>query len=514
MIQHYRKLAAFGVALCLTGCNTPPSQPTVAPAPAVKSDVSVPRLIEDNMVLQEGTSVRIWGWAEDGAVVTVKFRNEVVSARAQNGKWTVQLHNLKAGGPDTLTISSANRLEFTNVLVGEVWVASGQSNMEFPLRDSFLGAGDIAAAANPMIRILKVPHTRLDTPTNDIQGQWMEAAPSTVANISAVAYYFARDLYAKLHVPIGIIESDWGGTPAEAWMDFDYLRVNPHWESEIIKEWPVEEAGYEQRLAAYKNEKRQAQESNTEFTKRPPGRPWRPAELYNGMIAPLIPYAIKGVIWYQGESNAGSLERAEQYHTLFPGLISDWRALWGEGDFPFLLVQLAPFMDIQKEPGQSAWASLREAQLNSTELLPNVGMAVITDIGMEHNIHPVKKEPVGDRLALAARAIAYHEPVEYSGPTYKGMKIEGGHVVLTFDHVGGGLEAKDGDLTGFAIAGPDEKFFWAGARIEGLDKVIVYSPKVPDPVAVRFGWANYPVVNLWNKAGVPASPFRTDDFAK
>ncbi len=200
-------------------------------------------------------------------------------------------------------------------------------------------------------------------------------------------------------------------------------------------------------------------------------------------------------------------------HKLFPGLISNWRSLWGEGDFPFLLVQLAPYMDIQAQPVPSAWASLREAQLNSTKLLPNVGMAVITDVGLEHNIHPTKKKPVGDRLALAARAIAYHEPIEYSGPIYKAMRVEGSHVVLTFDHVGGGLEAHDGDLTGFAIAGPDEKFHWALARISGLDSIIVYTPEVENPVAVRFGWASYPVVNLWNKAGLPASPFRTDNFA-
>jgi sialate O-acetylesterase len=315
-------------------------------------------------------------------------------------------------------------------------------------------------------------------------------------------------------VPIGIIESDWGGTPAEAWMDFTFLHDNPNWENEIIKDWAVQDSRYQQSLEAFENEKRQAKENNAEFNKRPPGQPWKPAELYNGMIAPLVPYAIKGAIWYQGESNAGSPDRAEQYHKLFPDLIRDWRSQWGEGDFPFLLVQLAPFMDIQKQPGQSSWASLREAQLDSTKVLTNVGMAVITDVGMEHNIHPTKKKPVGERLAVAALGIAYHEPIEYSGPTYKEMTREGSHIVLTFDHVGGGLTARYGDLTGFAIAGPDEKFYWADAQIEGLDTVTVYSPDVQNPVAVRFGWANYPVVNLWSKAGLPASPFRTDDFAK
>ena len=514
MIHDYRKLAALGVAFYLAGCTIPSSQAATIPAPRIESEVRVPRLFSDNMVLQAGTNAAIWGWADDGALVWVIFRNEVVSVRAQNGKWLVHLHNLEPGGPYNLTITSANTLQFTNVMVGEVWVAGGQSNMEFPLRDSFLGAGDIASAGNPMIRFLKVPHTRLDVPTNDIRGNWTEAAPATVANNSAVAYYFARDLQAKLRVPIGIIESDWGGTPAEVWMDYDFLHGNAHWEGEIIKDWVVQESRYHERLKAFDNEKRRAQENNTEFTNRPPGRPWKPAELYNGMIAPLIPYAIKGVIWYQGEGNAGSLERAQQYHSLFPGLIRDWRSLWGEGDFPFLLVQLAPFMDIQNQPGPSAWASLREAQLESTKILPNVGMAVITDVGMEHNIHPTKKMPVGERLAMAAYAIAYHQPIEGSGPAYRGMRVEGSHIVVTFDHVGGGLVARNGDLTGFAIAGPDEKFYWAGAQIESSDKVIVFSPAVQNPVAVRFGWANYPVVNLWNKAGLPASPFRTDVFAK
>jgi sialate O-acetylesterase len=515
MIHDYRKLTALGIALLLAGCNTPTKQPALTPpASTVQSEVRVPHLFGDNMVLQEGATAAIWGWAEDGAVVTVKFRGQTVWAQAKDGKWMAQLHNLTPGGPDTLTISAANTLQFTNVLVGEVWVAGGQSNMEFPLKNSFEAADDIAAATNSMIHFMKVPHTRLNAPTNDIRANWKESSPETVSGISAVAFYFARDLQAKLKVPVGVIESDWGGTPAESWMDYNYLNANPRWESEVIKEWIVEESHYQHSLESFRQKKREAQENGAEFTNRPPRQPWKPAELYNGMIAPLIPYTMKGVIWYQGENNAGSLERAEQYHQLFPDLIRDWRSQWGEGDFPFLLVQLAPFMDIQKEPRESAWASLREAQLKSTQSLPNVGMAVITDVGLEHNVHPTKKKPVGQRLALAALAIAYHQPIEYSGPIYKAMRKEGMHVVLTFDHVDGGLEARDGDLKGFAVAGPDEKFHWALAHIEGTDKVVVYCPEVRNPVAVRYGWANYPVVNLWNKAGLPASPFRTDDFAK
>ena len=259
-------------------------------------------------------------------------------------------------------------------------------------------------------------------------------------------------------------------------------------------------------------QKSEAKANGETFTNAAAATPWRPGELYNGMIAPLVGYGIKGVLWYQGESNAGSPEEAEQYHKLFPDLIRNWRTIWGEGPFPFLLVQLAPFYGIQQEPSESSWASVREAQLNATEILPNVGMAVITDVGDQYNIHPVQKEPVGGRLALAARAIAYHQPVEYSGPVLKLATIEPNQIALTFDHVGGGLEARDGDLTGFAVCGPDGKFVWANAVIKGLNQVLVYSPEVEHPVAVRYGWANYPVVNLWNKAGLPASPFRTDDF--
>jgi sialate O-acetylesterase len=360
---------------------------------------------------------------------------------------------------------------------------------------------------------LKVPHTRLDQPTNDINASWTECNPDSAANISAVAYYFARDLQEKLGVPIGILESDWGGTPAEVWMGRDFLEAHPDYQIEILGVWGLQNDNYHRNLTAFERERGEAKANNTEFKKSPPGRPWKPSELYNGMIAPLVPFAIKGAIWYQGESNAGSAERAIQYAKLFPDLIRDWRSVWGEGNFPFLLAQLAPYMKIKPEPGESNWALLREAQLFSTQTLPNVGMAVITDVGEENDIHPKKKKPVGQRLALAARGIAYHEPVEYIGPTPKAMRVISGVVYLTFDHVAGGLEAPTPDVKGFAVAGADGKFHAAEAEIQGRDQVAVRSPEVAEPTAVRYGWADYPVVNLWNKAGLPASPFRTDDFS-
>jgi sialate O-acetylesterase len=506
-----RKIALLAAVAILWGFDSAKGE--TAPASAARNDsLSLPRFFSDNMVLQEGVSVPIWGWGQEGATVTVRFQKETVSTRVKNGKWLVKLGGLKPGGPETLTITSGNTIELKNVLVGEVWLASGQSNMEFPLRQSHDAADDIASSANPMIHLLRVPKARLDSPANDIGSHWTECNPRTAPGFSAVAYYFARDLQKALHVPVGVIESDWGGTPAEVWMQREFLQANPRYRTEVFGAWVVAEDKYERGLASYNAAKSDAKEKGLEFTNAAPRRPWKPGELYDGMIAPLAGYAMKGALWYQGESNAGSAEDALEYHSLLPDLIRNWRTVWGEGPFPFLLVQLAPFLEIKSTPTESSWASLREAQLNATKILPNVGMAVITDVGEEHNIHPTHKQPVGARLALAARGIAYHQAIEYAGPVLKKVKIEENQIVLTFDHVDGGLEARGGDLTGFAICGPDKKFVWANAEIKGLDQVLVHSTQVRRPIEVRFGWASYPVVNLWNKAGLPASPFRTDDF--
>ena len=514
MLRNYRKLAVLGAALLLAGCQSAQNHRTPASAAASQppSAVRVPSIFSDNMILQRDAPTPVWGWGVEGAEVTVTFEQQTVAARVKDGKWVAWLHNLKPGHPGTLTISAGIPLTFTNVLVGDIWLAGGQSNMEFPLRNASDSAPDVAAADNPMIRLLRVPRTRLDQPTNDIHASWQECKPETAAGISAVAYYFARNLQANLGVPIGILESDWGGTPAEAWMGYDFLKAIPRYEIEILGGWAIDHDNYVNDLAAYQAAQRQAGENNTQVTNRPPSRPWTPGELYNGMIAPLLPFAIKGAIWYQGEANAGSSYRATQYRTLLPDLIRDWRKVWGEGDFPFLLVQLAPYMKIQTEPGESDWALLREAQLFTTQTVPNTGMAVITDVGDEQNIHPKKKQPVGDRLALAARAIAYHHPVEFQGPFPIAKRVVDDEIILTFAHAAGGLEARGGELKGFAVAGKDRKFHWATAEIQGLDRVAVRCPSVPHPVAVRYGWANYPDVNLWNKAGLPASPFRSDSY--
>jgi sialate O-acetylesterase len=473
-----------------------------------RADVRLPKLFSDNTVLQQGMKVSIWGWADEGEVVTVTFRGQTAKTTAHDGKWMVKLSKQKAGGPDTMTVSGKNTIVLNNVLVGEVWVCSGQSNMEFPLKTSFEAQADIETATNPMIHLLNVPNTKALRPTNDIGDVWQPCTPDTAEKFSAVGYYFARALQKDRKVPVGLIESDWGASPAEVWMSEEVLESNPRYKREIIDAFPAQKKRSDEALAAYNTEKTEAEKAGKEFKKHAPWPAWRPTELYDGMIAPLIPYSIKGAIWYQGEANAG---RAEQYRSLFPDMIRNWRTDWQEGDFPFLLVQLAPFMAVKGEPAESAWAELREAQLYTTEVLPKTGMAVITDVGDPGNIHPTKKKPVGERLALAARGIAYGERIEYSGPIYRSMKIKGDKVILNFDHTDGGLEARDGELKGFAICGADRKFVWAKAEIDGK-KVIVSSPSVSQPVAVRYGWADCPVVNLWNKAGLPASPFRTDKF--
>ncbi len=475
-----------------------------------RAEVRLPAMFSDNMVLQQGMPVPVWGWANDGEVVTIKFRGQKVTVTAKNLAWEAMLKPLRAGGPDIFTVSTRdNTLEFTNVLVGEVWLCSGQSNMEFPLKNSFESDCDIASATNAQIRLFNVPKNRLDSPTTRIKSAWETLSPGSVQGFSAVAFYFGRDLQQARKVPVGLIGTYWGGTPAESWMDRAALEIRPRFQTEILDTFAAAMKSWRAQMDKFEQEKAAAQKDGTRFEKRPPWQPWGGYELYNGMVAPLVPYAARGAIWYQGESNAG---RAEQYRTLFADMIRCWRRNWNEPDLTFLCVQLAPFKAIKPEPGESDWAELREAQLLATQVLPKVGMAVITDVGDEKDIHPRKKAPVGARLALAARAIAYEEKIEFSGPLYKSLQVDGNRAVLSFDHVGKGLVARDGELKGFAVCGDDRKWVWAHAEIQKNNTVAVSSPEVARPVAVRFGWADFPVVNLWNADGLPATPFRTDDF--
>ncbi|HEX7861055.1 MAG TPA: sialate O-acetylesterase [Verrucomicrobiae bacterium] len=488
----------------------------IAAASITRAEVKLPALFSDNMVLQRDKPIAIWGWAEDGEKIAVKIGKDEASTEAKGGKWLVYLPKQKAGGPLNLTVRGKNELTRTNVLVGEVWICSGQSNMEWPMRQTHEPAENIQNSKNNKIRLFTVPKLKANEPTEDIKTSWRFCEPSAVSNFSAVAYYFGRDLQKELGVPVGLIHTSWGGSPAEVWMREEVLAENALYKAEILDPFADQLKWFNAEVEKWEKEKAELEKDGKKITRGRPWGTWKPAELYNGMIAPLIPYAIRGAIWYQGESNAG---KAHQYRSLFADMISNWRADFGQGDFPFLLVQLAPWdknkkrelSEITKEPVESDWAELREAQLLATKVLPNVGMAVITDVGDKDDIHPVKKEPVGARLARAARGIAYGEKLTYSGPVYRSMTVEGNKAIISFDHVGRGLVAKDGDLKGFAIAGKDRKFVWAKAVIDG-DRVVVSSSDVQNPVAVRFGWADFPVVNLFNKEGLPASPFRTDSF--
>lgn len=495
-------------------------------AASAQADVKLHGLFTDHMVLQRNTAVPVWGWAEEGERVTVEFRGQKVSTTAKDGRWMVKLKKLKAGGPEELKITGKNSITLRDVLVGEVWIASGQSNMEWPMRSTFDATNEIARTANPMVRLYTVPKLKADQPTNNVPSAWLECTPATTPGFSAVAYYFGRDLQKALGVPVGLIHTSWGGSPAEVWMREAALAADPGFKRDILDAYLPQKRQTELAVAAWEAEKAAAAKTGATFNKRKPGGGWKPCELYNGMIAPLIPYAIQGAIWYQGESNAG---RAHQYRTLFAEMVRNWRRDWGQGDFTFLQVQLAPFKAIKTEPADSDWAELREAQNLAMKTLPRVGVAVITDVGEVADIHPRKKEPVGARLALAARGIAYGEKIVYSGPAYKKVKFKDGKAIVSFNHVGGGLVARaepNPDITqniydehgqlvaplqGFTIAGADGKFFWASTEIQG-DQIVVSSPQVPAPAAVRYGWADFPVVNLWNKDGLPASPFRTDDF--
>lgn len=425
-------------------------------------------LFSDNAVLQRGVPLPVWGTAPDGDKVSVEFAGQTATTTAAGGKWRVTLKPLSASStPATMTISGSGKVSVQNLLVGDVWLASGQSNMERQLgprarQKEIPNWRETAAAADfPLIREYHQTMRFSDTAIPDGQSNWRVCSPETAADFSAVAFFFARDLQPEIKVPVGIIHSSWGGTVVEAWMGPEPLKSNSV------------------AVGKVKNQN-------------------SPGGLYNAMIAPLVDFPIKGAIWYQGESNKVN---PGDYLARFSSMIGGWRADWKQPELPFLFAQLTPYKDTPPE--------LREAQLQTLGKVPHTGMAVLTDIGDENDIHPVQKEAVGKRLALAARAIAYGGKNEWSGPLFKSMEISGGKAVISFTHTGKGLVAKDGPLKGFAIAGADGNFLPAEAEIRG-DQVVVGAGAVPEPKAVRFGWANSPEVNLFNQDGLPASPFRTD----
>jgi sialate O-acetylesterase len=481
-----------------------------------RADVTLPALLTDHMVLQRGLPVHIWGRAAAGESVSVAFHGAMRSTTADSiGFWSVHLPPVEAGGPFELSVKGNNTITLKDVLVGDVWVASGQSNMEFPVREGVNAQSEIAAANQPEIRLFHVSNKVAGYPLDDVDAKsWTACTPETVPDFSAVAYFFGRHLHEKLAVPIGLIETSWGGTPAEAWTslrgisaDASLMPVFAAW-ARLNDDAAVHRSRREKQLSEW----RQAVARAKAEGKEPPEFPWEPnidnswtpSGLYNAMIAPLTRYPIRGAIWYQGESNA-SPERAPLYARLFGTLIQDWRRAWGQGDFPFLFVQLANF---KTGPG-ARWPELREAQLR-TLALAATGMAVTIDIGNPDDIHPKNKQDAGLRLALAARAIAYGEKIEYAGPLYRLAVPEGNTVRIWFEHTGAGLSAKRGVLKGFEVASADRKFVSADARIEGKT-VVVSSSSVRMPAFVRYGWADDPDCTLYNAEGLPASPFRSGE---
>ena len=523
----------------------------LAAAPAVvRADVKLPAVLSDSMVLQQGQPVPVWGWADQGEQVTVTFAGQTQKATAgDDGKWMVKLQPLTASDqPAELTVAGKNTLTRKDILVGEVWVCSGQSNMEWPVRNSTNAAEEIAAAKHPHVRLFTVPKTIKTEPQSDTVGKWVACGPDTVAAFSAVGYFFGRELHQTLKVPIGLIHTSWGGTPAEAWTSADYLNkdaelagLTPAWEKQA-ETYPRRKENYEKALAKWRETVAQAKKDApatkegaatkdgpaTKAAKplptaprapNPPDKdPHRPSVLYNGMIAPIVPYAAKGSIWYQGESNAG---RAYEYRKLLPTMIRNWRDAWGDAESKFLIVQLANYKEPAEKPGDDAWAELREAQA-MTAAMPNNGLAVAIDLADADNpndIHPKNKQDVGRRLALVALGRYYGKDVKHSGPAYEDMRAAAGKVTVTFKHADGltargpdGKASEGGKVTGFQVAGADRKWAWADAEIRSNGTVVVWSDEVKEPAAVRYAWSSNPVANLYNAAGLPAAPFRTDDW--
>lgn len=490
----------------------------------VSASLELPTIFTDGMVLQQKKPVIIWGKASSGAKLEVSLAGHSASATAdKEGNFQVQLPALDAKAqtkPLELVVKGPEKtVAIKDVLVGEVWVCSGQSNMQWSLSKSENSKQAIEQSTNPNIHLFRVPLVTSVKPLSQMDGaKWVPCDPETAKAFSAVGYYFGKDLQAELGVPVGLIQSAWGGTPIQAWTPVSDMSATPETEhlikmnSELLTKEKEFEAERDKQVKEWEAEKAKAKKEGTQFKKRKPRGHYflrkqnRVGTLYNGMIAPLTPYPLAGAIWYQGESDSG---RGKLYQTQLPLMIAAWRRDFHNPDMPFGIVQLANFQKRQPEPSDSKWAELREAQLKTYRDIPNTGLAVIIDIGQADDIHPGNKKDVGGRLAAWALADVYGKDVTSSGPIYKSMAIDGDSIRLTFDHMGGGLEAKGAKLEGFSIAGADKKFVWADAKIDG-ETIVVSSPKVKAPVAVRYAWADNPAATLYNKAGLPASPFRTD----
>ncbi|QYY37238.1 sialate O-acetylesterase [Ruficoccus sp. ZRK36] len=488
------------------------------------------------MVLQREIPLPVWGEADPGEKVTVAIAGQIAeTTAAEDGKWIVRLQPLSASTtPQQLRVSGeGNELTFTDVLVGDVWVCSGQSNMEFDVEWSYSANEAIPTANNPLIRLIDIPRNAQFKPVSEVPVSWSRCSPEVVKDFSAIGYFFARDIQQSEGIPIGLIGSNWGGTHAQAWIRLGALEANPtlktyadayqnvvnnfdarqkRYDEEFLPAWQVKYDAWEKEVAEAKAAGRKPANRKAPWKPLPPLSKRVPSSLYNGMIAPLIPYGIKGVLWYQGEANAKS---PGDYQALFSTLIEDWRQQWGEGEFPFLYVQLAAY----KQP--PTLPDLRDQQ-TATLSVPNTAMALAIDVGNAGNIHPRNKRTVAKRLALAAQALAYGKDIVYAGPMFASLDIEGNRARIHYTQTGSGLmidsnpPRKPGEqpasaldhLTGFEIAGADGEFHPAQAMIEG-ECVVVSSDAVATPAAVRYGWAPAPEVNLYNREGLPAVPFTT-----
>lgn len=509
-----RSLRRVLVSLLLTGASV-----------SVHADVSVAPLFSDGAVLQRDKPIFIWGRADVGEKVTVTFAGQQREATPDHeGRWLVILDALEATTTGAeLRIAGKNTLTFRDVVVGEVWLCSGQSNMEWPVSRAANAASEIAVANYPFLRHVKIERTVAPVPADTVKTSgWISAQPDTVGAFSAVAYFFAREIHQKLGVPVGLVNSSWGGTPIESWMSELALRsdlafgvVDERWQ-QTLAEYPAKKAQFDAAMGEWSNALAATGQTTPDaaFLKQRPrpappigdGHPWTPRSLFNGMINPLLPYALRGVLWYQGENN---VERAGEYESLFSALITSWRTHFGQGDIPFFWVNLAAFR-YPNDPSGTLAARLREAQTKTLEL-PNTGQAVAVDIGVPHDIHPTNKQEVGRRLALLAKHRVYGFVGDDTGPTFAGAVREGAGLRVRFNHVGSGLIAYDKPLEALQLAGADRVFHPAEARID-RDSLLVTSRAVPEPVAVRYAWTNAPEANLYNGAGLPAVPFRSDDW--
>lgn len=491
-------------------CITSAQAADVRPKPAA--------LFSDHAVLQRNATVPIWGRADAGERIIVSFADQTHDTRADaQGVWRVNLSPMAASAtPREITISgAAETVIVSNVLVGDIWVCSGQSNMTFALNRAKNAGAEVATATAPLLRLFNVPRTPSARPASDVDTQWTLCTPETAGPFSAVAYFFGRELSREIGVPLGLIHSSWGGTVAQNWSPRRVLE-DPRFskvldcEKERLARLPEEIKKYEASLRQW-----EAMSPTEKAGKQKPLPPasdaskGSPSHLFNGMIAPLIPYSVRGVLWFQGESNR---KDPNHYRALLPAMIKGWRMEWGQPRLPFIIVQIANYMPPEGEPdSRSQWAEIREVQRLTAQTVEDAALVVTIDLGESKDLHPKNKQDVGKRSALHAVKLVYEKSVVASGPDFKRVAMNGSAAVLEFSDVGAGLVAKGEVLTGFTVAGKDRRFLPAHAEIQG-DTVIVRSDAVPEPVAVRYAWSADPQVSLYNREGLPAGPFRTDDW--